>query len=96
MEIEDFPCCCTAKVLKNFGETHVTEGQFVKEEEKALEERIVKYTNRYSSLAVLTTITNSEQKTANKVLKKLGFKSTKWLKKVQHKETKINIRSKLV
>lgn len=93
MKILEFPHCCTAKILVDFGESTIAEGgdrevtydevlSFVKEQMSA-------WYNKY--LAVFTAITNSEQSVANKVLTDLEFEHSDWMSKTQHQETKIRL-----
>ena len=91
-----FPYCCTAKVICNFGETHTSEGGSYHAEYERIKsevERLMRnhLTGRFSPDAILTAITNNEQKVANKVLRELGWKSTKFVSKQAHPETKIKL-----
>lgn len=89
----DFPACCTAVIMKDFGESGVAEGGDKLYTEKQIESYINKTINiqrKYGKAMVVAT-TNSEQKVANKVLRKLGFKYSKWSSKNQHKNTKIRL-----
>ena len=97
MVTTDFPYCCTAKILAGFGESDVAEGGNRKYSEEKIEEYILERIDIYgtpgafSGLAALVVTTNSEQKTTNKVLRKLGFRHSQWMTKHQHPETKIRI-----
>ncbi len=91
MNIVDFPFCCTAHILTDFGESAVAEGGNKQIKEKDLIKYIKDQALKYDEHAVLTAITNSQQKTANKALRKLGFNRSKWMNKKQHSNTKIRL-----
>lgn len=105
MRIKDFPYCCTAKIIVDFGGTETSEGDIGEIPEDVLLAQFCKQAVYFGSrigrsTAILTAITNNEQKVANDLLKKIGFKSSKWMSKEQHPETKIKLwyieRSKFV
>jgi hypothetical protein len=88
----DFPYCCTARIICDFGESTISEGDHNKPNENTmLNAVILKILYGISTQAVFTAITNSEQKVAIRVLKALKFKSTRWMAKGQHPETHIKL-----
>jgi hypothetical protein len=93
IDVENFPCCCTARVLVDFGESEVSEGGAFRVSKNDMKEEIQREINYYKKqgIAFLSATTNNEQKTANKVLKELGFKCTKWMSKNIHPETKVRL-----
>ncbi len=96
MIVRDFPHCCTAKIIADFGESIVAEGGdrpvTLEEVTDYLKEKIDRYANGiFSGYAVLVAITNSDQKTASKALRQLGFKHSTWMQKKQHPDTKIRL-----
>lgn len=95
---KSFPHCCTAKIIMDFGESAVAEGGNFEVDPEELEHKIVRKIEFYANedvfgetVALVTAITNTEQKTANKVLRKIGFKHSKWMDKKAHPETKIRL-----
>jgi hypothetical protein len=95
MNSADFPCCCTAKVIIGFGESRVAAGGaklFSFEEIEAyINRQIEVYSGPLMGYAALVAITNNEQKTANKVLRHLGFNHSTWMAKETHENTKIRL-----
>ena len=95
MRIRDFPHCCTAKIIVDFGESDVAEGGAWPVTQEEIESYILGKIERYSQpfygYATLVATTNNEQKTANKVLLKLGFKHSTWMSKKAHKNTKVRL-----
>lgn len=96
IQIRSFPFCCTAKVLCNFGETRTSEGGSHSVEYERIKYEVARLmrshlTVGYGTDAILTAITNNEQKVANKVLRELGWKSTKFVSKQAHPDTKVKL-----
>lgn len=93
MRTFDFPYCCTAKVIADFGESKVAEGG----DREVTYEEVTEYIKEKMSawynqgLAVFTAITNSEQTVANKALTDLEFQHSDWMGKSQHQETEIRL-----
>lgn len=92
-KIKDFPYCCTAAILYNFGESYAAAGGGYEPDAKAFEKTILEEikTHKVYGYAMITAITNSQQKCANKVLRRLGFKSSRWMSKTAHQDTKIKL-----
>lgn len=90
MIITNFPGCCVAKVIHNFGGTNVTEGIKETISIDEIKKRLLDITFRYYGCILIAT-TNSEQKEANKALKEMGFKHSKWIPKQAHSETKVRL-----
>ena len=93
MQTLNMPHCCTAKVIVDFGESSVAEGGAHPITEEEISDYIKSSIKAYhkAGYATLIAITNDEQKTANEVLRKQGFKYSKWMKKRIHKETKMRL-----
>jgi hypothetical protein len=90
--IKAFPFCCTARILCNFGESITSEGGAIEVDAGSMEKEVQAHIEHYrGSIALLVATTNNQQKTAYKVLKKLGFKSTKWISKNTHGDTKVKM-----
>ena len=93
MKTLDFPHCCTAKIVADFGESVFAEGgakdYTLKEVESFLKAAIKDIYN--SKRAAIVATTNSDQKIANKALRNLGFSHSNWMSKEQHSKTKIRI-----
>lgn len=89
--VETFPACCTARVLHNFGESGVAAGGSHSQDYDSMKTQVEREIQRYrdDGLAMLTATTNNDQVTANAVLRDLGFKRTKWMKKDLHPETRV-------
>ena len=94
MKLVPFPHCCTAKVLAGFGETDTadygarpetpyTEENMFKEVVDKLEEA-----HRAGQAMVFAT-TNSEQKTANAVLPRVGFEKIEATAKANHSDLQL-------
>ena len=91
MKTKEFPLCCTAKVICDFGGTRTSEGDWGATDEKKLRREIKDQLRWQSKGTVLVAITNSTQKVASKVLRELGFFHSKWMSKSQHRSTKIRL-----
>lgn len=93
MKTLEFPHCCTAKLMVDFGESIYAEGGDQEYSLKQVEKFIKgEFTNWYNnSLAFFTVVTNSDQKIANKALRNLKFKHSKWMSKTAHPETKVRL-----
>lgn len=93
MQTLEFPHCCTAKLIVDFGESSIAEGgnglYSLEQIEEYLEKQLHSWYNK--SLALFTVITNNEQKVANKALRNLGFNHSKWISKEIHPETKVRL-----
>jgi hypothetical protein len=91
MRITDFPNCCTAKIVYDFGETAVSgmyKGARTKKEvRKYLKEELL----WSRGVACVVVITNSSQKNTNAVLRELGFCHSPWMEKKPHSNTKIRL-----
>jgi hypothetical protein len=93
MQLLEFPHCCTAKLIVDFGESDVAEGGDREvtygEVRNYVQGQVQSFYNR--QLAMIVATTNSQQTVANKVLEDLGFKHTKWMSKRQHPETRVRL-----
>ncbi len=92
-KIESFPSCCTARVLVDFGESEVADWGDHEVTTATMKSSIKRQIESWRSygIAMLTATTNNEQPTANKVLRDLGFKHSKWMSKDIHPETKVRL-----
>jgi hypothetical protein len=93
VELVNFPYCCTAKVLVNFGESEVAEGGDFYIEKKNVVDRVkarIKFC-KDNGYAVVVATTNDEQTTTNEVLEELGFLSSDWMEKDEHPETMVKL-----
>lgn len=93
----DFPSCCTGDVLIGFGKTstgdHESQAGAYGMTDKSLAIEVVAYMRRaaQSGNAFLTCAINSDQTIANKVLRELGWKPSKWMTKRNHRNTKVRV-----
>ncbi len=93
MKIVEFPSCCTAKLVTDFGESNYAEDGPAIVTKKIIDDYLIKAeTNiRALGLAVIVVTTNNEQKITNSVLRKRNYKHSKWMRKIQHAGTKVRI-----
>ena len=93
MKLKDFPHCCTAKLAVDFGESDVAFGGNFKNTPEAVEGWLKAQINSpyNAAMATIVAITNSQQPSAAKALRKLGFSHSKWMGKSQHGNTKIRL-----
>lgn len=91
--IRDFPYCCTGVVMARLGESVAADGGDFPQDIHRLEGAIIREIDnmRRSGLAFISVTTNSQQPTANEVLKRLGFKYSKWMSKKIHPETRVRL-----
>lgn len=89
----EFPHCCTASILVDFGESEVAEGGAKIYSVKEIEGYIVAQLNSYynAHMAAVVVTTNSEQTRANAALRNLKFEHSTWMSKKQHRETKVRL-----
>ena len=91
-ELVEFPHCCTAKIMVDFGESFAAEGGYYKlsleEMEVAIRAELVLLS---SNIGMVTVTTNDAQKTANTTLLKLGFEHSPWIYKNAHINTRIRL-----
>ena len=102
MQAVAFPQCCTANVLIGMGASH-TAGFGAMEASRTNGTTDVDMTNQFirqmdyakrQGLATLVVTLNSDQTQANRVLesmRKLGWRSSNWMTKRNHKETTLRI-----
>lgn len=94
MEIKSFPGCCTARIVIGLGNSPAADNflSHTNTEEELKQELNQAITSaRYIGDAVLVAITNDEQKKANKVLREMGWKHSKWMSKETHRNTKVRL-----
>lgn len=89
MYIQDFPNCCTAKLIYDLG-SNITPNLYTKEE-------IISYirpkllSSKQNGMATIVVTTMSKQTNANAALKELGFKHSRWMSKKNHKDTRLRV-----
>lgn len=98
MKVSDFPGCCTANVLSGFGNSEtgmrtgdVPAGGYTPEQFERMVQQKIDYYLGTMGRAILTATLTDEQVKEAKVLKKLGFKHTRWIKKRAHRETRLRL-----
>ena len=91
MDSRDFPGCCTAEVLFDFGGTVLSSGQKRARGKQVMRAYIKKRIKYSAGKRCLIAITNDSQTAANSVLREMGFSHSPWMKKLQHPESKIRL-----
>lgn len=89
MKLVPFPHCCTAKILAGFGETDTADygarPETLYTEESMFKEIVDKLEEAHrAGQAMVFATTNSEQKTANAVLPRVGFEKIEATAKANH------------
>jgi hypothetical protein len=87
----DFEGCCTADILTSFGESHTSEYGYNAVQYDKLWREVVGKVNNCTRHGIVTAILTSEQTTAAKVLKDLGFIGTGPASKDRHPEVTIEL-----
>lgn len=88
----NFPNCCTMKILSDLGGTAISDfGNKDYSTEDIKIELLGRIKNDSRGMACFVVATNNEQKNANRALKELGFKHSKWMSKDNHPETKVRL-----
>ena len=89
----EFPYCCTASILVDFGESDIAEGGAKNYSVEKIKNYIMGALNSPYVVndAAVVIITNTEQSKVNEVLRSLKFEHSTWMAKEQHEETKIRI-----
>lgn len=90
MNVRDFPGCCTAKVLTQFGQERAAEFRTGIPEDNTPEnlQRILEGSKR-GGMGMITAILTQNQTHGIELLEGAGFKNTGWVSKAAHPETKI-------
>lgn len=90
MYLEDFPYCCTAKVLCDFP---VDDDFADNEDVKGIDDWIRRNVHYcvHDGVGLITATTTNQQKIVRLLLKKHGFKSTKYFSKDMHEETRLKL-----
>ena len=99
MKVTNFPYCCTARIIYDFGESNLAEGGDYDQDPVKLKEYIEDTVSKYDgsrgyfspAIGALIAITNNQQKVTNRVLRKMGFDHSTWITKKDHPESKIRI-----
>ena len=91
MKSTSFPGCCTARVLRDFGGTSLALDRKAGRTKVSIKRWLESQIKNWAGHSCLIVTTNSEQTTANKVLKELGFKHSAWMSKLQHPEAKLRL-----
>jgi hypothetical protein len=95
VNIDEIDSCCTAKLLCGFGATTAAlnpedyDGRDIGEGKQALLKALLDM--KQGGNAVVIAFTNNKQHKGNKLLREVGFKKTKWMKKSWHPETKLRL-----
>lgn len=95
MQLSAFTSCCTGHILSGMGYTATGDWESQRHNAQrtdlqfALDVRDKQLT--FSRHAFITCAINSEQKQANRVLLKMGWKPSKWMSKLQHPQTKVRV-----
>jgi hypothetical protein len=95
MKIDTIASCCTAKILCGFGANVAAldpedyGGNYIGESKEQLLNALLKA--KLNGNAVVIAFTNNKQHKGNKLLREVGFRKTKWMKKKQHPETKLRL-----
>ncbi|AFU62955.1 hypothetical protein D305_gp13 [Pseudomonas phage UFV-P2] len=93
----DFPSCCTGDIIIGFGKTKTGDGVSqldaadLTDKSLAHDLAIRMRQCAYSGRAFLTCAINSDQQVANRVLRELGWKPTRWMKKRNHPDTQVRV-----
>lgn len=90
---DDFPGCCTAIVLTDFGNSHTSEYGFHAYSYQRIRGYVIDQVEeaRDEGTGIITAILTSEQTEAKEVLKELGFIGTGEAKKGRHAEVTIEL-----
>lgn len=102
MQVVAFPQCCTANVLIGMGRTHTAGYDAMRASvsngttDMDMTKQFIQQMNsaKRQGLATLVVTLNSDQTQANRVLesmRKLGWRSSNWMTKRNHKETQLRI-----
>lgn len=96
MAVYDMPACCTVKVIAGFGNSHTADVFTATLKDLSFTDlreylrRQVVHQRKLGRAALIAT-TNNEQKIANKALRSVGFKSTRYISKRQHSDTRVKV-----
>lgn len=89
---EDFPGCCTALVLTDFGNSHTSEYGFHDYGYQRIRDEVIEQVeDAKRDMGIITAILTSEQTKARAVLKELGFIGTGDAEKGRHHEVTIEL-----
>jgi hypothetical protein len=95
MKIDFVDSCCTAKIISYLepAEAVGSKDQYPGTDIGDTEEALLKTLKdeKLKGNAMVIAFSNNKQKKANKMLKKLGFKSTRWATKTKHSQTKLKL-----
>jgi hypothetical protein len=89
-----YPGCCTARIISGFGGTMTAEINRLATPSYDLLHKEISYQQRYlkgAGFAVVSATLNSDQKVADKVLRDLGWKYSRWITKRNHSDKKLRI-----
>jgi len=90
-EIDDFPNCCTANIIYDLGGTTLSGLDSTATREGKLRTWLADVIKNTRGQKLLVIVTNDSQKVANKVLRELGFRASRWMKKRQHPTSLIRL-----
>ena len=87
-EVKD---CCAATLLHDFPDAW-DEDDLTKEGLDYIERKLKEKIKSYKGNQCIIVFTTDKQKSTNKILKKLGFESTTWMKKPKHSSPENKLR----
>lgn len=92
MQIRDFPWCCTAQIIYEFSENQLKPKETQFSVEAIKQYCISKCAEKaHQGWAMIVATTTDEQENANEALSELGWKSSGYMSKTKHKETKVKL-----
>lgn len=95
MQLSDFTSCCTGHILSGMGYTNTGDWESQRHNRERTDIQVALAVREKQLMvtrhAFITCAINSEQKQANRVLLKMGWKPSKWMSKAQHHNTKVRL-----
>jgi uncharacterized protein YfdQ (DUF2303 family) len=97
MQITEYRNCCTAQIVYEFTKCVYNREKATFYDVDESSEKIVEYLitqcieKKHGGWATITAITTNNQTEANKALKQLGWKHSRWMSKTRHTESKIRL-----
>ena len=89
MIVKEFPGCCSAQILCDFGGTNTSFARGWEVKRKELLKEFMEKGNWLKTQGFITATTNCDQKEGEKLLRYLGFKHTKSASGNHHKPMKL-------
>ena len=91
MRNKQFPGCCTARVVYDFGGTMTAEFNTSKIAKSKIKAYLRLKIKQARGRECLIATTNDDQHQANQALEELGFNCSDWMSKETHAETKLKL-----